>query len=187
MLTYGSCCIGRILLRIACSDTMLRAAAPQNRGGSNAALALVGDFKTFDTTSVQKVDVSRLRLPPEIGAATRAHESTSQASCPNWPRVGSETKHTLCLPESSAFIVSSEPEHKRVSGLSAEKGDAKALVKALINEARTVVRHCRHAMPPPDIAPCKCNAYAHGMLASCCGLEFYATARSTSADRLNFE
>ncbi len=87
MLTFGSCCIVRTLLRIACSDTMLRDAAPQNRGGNNAALALVGDFKTFDTASVQKVDVSRLKLPPETGAATRAHESTSQASCPNWKLV----------------------------------------------------------------------------------------------------
>lgn len=40
---------------------------PQNRGDQSGALALVGDFKNFDTASVLKADLSRLKLPPETG------------------------------------------------------------------------------------------------------------------------
>ena len=40
----------------------------QNRRNQSGALALVGDFKNFDTASVLKADLARLKLPPEIGA-----------------------------------------------------------------------------------------------------------------------
>jgi hypothetical protein len=40
----------------------------QNRRNQSGALALVGDFKNFDTASVLKADLSRLKLPPETGA-----------------------------------------------------------------------------------------------------------------------
>lgn len=36
-----------------------------NRGDQSGALALVGDFKSFDTASVLKADLPRLMLPPE--------------------------------------------------------------------------------------------------------------------------
>ena len=74
----------------------------QNRRNQSGALALVGDFKNFDTASVLKADLSRLRLPPDTGACrssvmTQKVCYTARYHCPHLvtaPKCGSPCRPT---------------------------------------------------------------------------------------------
>jgi hypothetical protein len=105
----------------------------QNRKNQSGALALVGDFKNFDTASVLKADLSRLKLPPETGACRELVTietvcCTTRYHCHH--HLGIWTRVPLFLPTDAAFV----PD------IAGEKGDVRALVRALIDEARSTVR-----------------------------------------------